>query len=90
MTWAKTLLLLGPLVLVPLGLFLVPADGNDRVALRLRRIVDVVQFPAALLLGAAYLLPQGLLAAGLAVPWLATTGLIALSGCGGCGVDRDV
>lgn len=78
--WAKALLLLGPLVLVPLGLFLVHLDEKDRIAVRLRRIVDVVQFPAALLFGVAYLLPQGLPAAGLALPWLVTTGLIALFG----------
>jgi hypothetical protein len=79
-TWARMLLLLGSLVLVPLGLFVVPVEGTDRVAVRLRRIVDVAHFPAALLFAAAYLLPQGILAAALALPWLAVTGLVALFG----------
>jgi hypothetical protein len=40
----------------------------------------IVQLPAALLLGWAFLLPQGLPAAALSLPWLATTGLLALLG----------
>src|SRR5262249_31700122 len=47
-----------------------------------RQIIAALQLPAAMLLGGAFLLPQGFLAAALAVPWLALTGLIALIGLG--------
>lgn len=78
--WAWLLLLLAALVLVPLGLGLVghaQANGWQRL---LEKVVAAVQLPAGLLLGAAFLLPEGYLAAALSVPWLATTGLIALLG----------
>lgn len=77
--WAKLMLLLGPLVLVPLGLRLVARlmPGGPP---SLWRAVILVQPLAALSLGAALLLGQGPLAAALAVPWFLTTGLIALLG----------
>jgi hypothetical protein len=78
--WAKALLVLAALVLVPLGLDLVPLNGQAGWPGRAWQVVNAVQPPAALLLGAAYLLPPGLVAASLAMPWLVTTGLIALLG----------
>ena len=77
--WAKFLLLLAPLVLLPLGLRLARSAADDGLD-RPWRAVTLAQPPAALLLGGAFLLPQGFTAAVLALPWLATTGLIALLG----------
>jgi hypothetical protein len=44
------------------------------------RLAIAVQLPSALLLAMAFLLPQGPAAAALTVPWLVTTGLLALLG----------
>jgi hypothetical protein len=75
--WARLILLLAPLVLVPLGLRLAGVTSSlDRLA----RAVVVLQLPAALALGFSFLLDQGLPAAALSLPWLATTGLMALVG----------
>src|SRR5262245_43609119 len=77
--WAEAMLLLASLVIVPLGLGLaVSPDLRDRswpwrMAVRL-------QFPAALALMASVALPAGVAAVLLAVPWLVTTGLVALHG----------
>jgi hypothetical protein len=76
--WARLLLLLAPLVLVPLGLRL--ARGDDTTDARLWQAAHIVQLPAAVLLGVAFLLPQGLPAGILALPWLALTGLLVLLG----------
>jgi hypothetical protein len=77
--WARLLLLLAPLVLVPLGLSLLPepAGIGER---RLHQIIVGVQLPATLLLGWSLLLAQGWPAGLLALPWLVTTGLLALRG----------
>lgn len=75
--WAQFLLMLAPLVLLPLGLRLVAAEQPPSW---LWQMTLAVRLPAALLLGGAFLLPQGLLAAALALPWLATTGILALLG----------
>lgn len=72
--WAVALLLLAPLVLVPLVL---GRDGGDT---RLDRVIALSQPPAAVLLVAAFVLPEGTTAGVLTVPWLAVSGLIALSG----------
>src|SRR5262249_45093475 len=80
--WAKVLFMLAPLVLLPLGLRLVAPQAVTEKPGRLRQIIAALQLPAAMLLGGAFLLPQGFLAAALAVPWLALTGLIALIGLG--------
>src|SRR5262245_43176279 len=77
--WAEALLVLAPLVLVPLGLDLVLRGGPVG---RLARLTGVVQLPAALALGLAFLLPQGPAAAALALPWLLATGLVAGLGVG--------
>lgn len=80
--WAKFLLLLAPLVLLPLGLRLARSacSATDDRLDRPWRTVTLAQPPTALLLCGAFLLPQGFAAAALAIPWLATTGLIALLG----------
>lgn len=76
---AASLLLLGPLVAVPLGLRLAaPAGAPGR---RGRwRLAAVLQLPAALLLLLSYATPAGRLAAALTLPWLAFTALAALVG----------
>jgi hypothetical protein len=76
--WAVFLLLLGALVIVPLGLRLVP-DLQEGPA-KLWRIAIFLQLPTALLLLAAFAGPAGTLAAVLSLPWLATTAVIALLG----------
>lgn len=78
--WAKALLMLAPLVLVPLSLRLVCATNGTDETSRLWQIVAGAQLPAALSLGGSFLLPQGVLAALMSAPWLATTGHIALLG----------
>jgi hypothetical protein len=65
--WAELLLLLAALVLVPLGL-------------RLAAVSLSVQLPAAALLAVSFALPPGNAAAALALPWLATTVVIAAFG----------
>jgi YndJ-like protein len=75
--WATALLLLVPLILLPIGLDLAAAHVAAGWPNRIWRLVTLVQLPAAVFLVLAYLLPQGLLAAFLALPWLATTGAIA-------------
>jgi hypothetical protein len=69
-------LLLAPLALAPLALALIRPDERDP----LWRLALWTQLPAALLLVFAFAMPAGLLAALLAAPWLAFTGLLALSG----------
>ncbi len=70
------LFLLGPVVVVPLGLRLVPEPGGQtaRAALDAARLASL---PAGLMLVVAYLLPSGVLAAALAVPWFAVALLAA-------------
>ncbi len=78
--WARALLLLAALVLVPLALRLLDArqpPGGPRTRLRW---AAAAQLPAALLLGGAQLLPPGWRAAALALPWLAVTALLAAAG----------
>jgi hypothetical protein len=69
----EILFLLAVWAIVPLGLRLLP----DAPLLRLARRVHPV---AAGLATASFFVPRGLLAAGLAVPWLAFNGLVALAG----------
>ncbi|MEX2560930.1 MAG: YndJ family protein [Pirellulales bacterium] len=77
--WAHLLLMLAAFVYLPIGLRLVPVGESGRADVFLRS-ATLLQLPAALLLGCAYLLPQGLAAAALTLPWLAVTGLAALAG----------
>lgn len=76
--WVVSLLLLAPLALMPLGLRLVEPPDLASAAGRCWRMVIALQLPTALALAAAFLLPQSVAAAGLALPWLATTGVMAL------------
>ncbi len=80
--WEVALLLLGALVVVPLGLALVAGlDGPNRPPLPWQA-ASWLRLPAALTLAASYLLPAGPRPALLAVPWLTVTGLCALAGLG--------
>jgi hypothetical protein len=84
--WGQALLLLAPLVLLPIGLDLAATGIASGWPRRVWRAAVAIQLPAAALLSLAYLLPQGVLAASLALPWLLTTVLIAL--CGLLGVCK--
>jgi hypothetical protein len=77
--WEVALFLLGPLVIVPLGLALLAPGPHDRFR-RLWWVGALLQFPAALLLLAAFVLHPGPPAALLSLPWLAVTLLTALFG----------
>jgi hypothetical protein len=72
--WAPALFLFAPLALVPLGLSLLPASEV--------KVHPGLQLVAALLLVPAFALPPSVLAAGLCMPWLALTGMLALRGLG--------
>lgn len=71
--WAVVLLLLAVLVLVPLGLSLVDLGAMGHRA-------NAFLLPAAISLAASFLLPDGLIASILAVPWLVVTVTLALMG----------
>ena len=79
--WARFLLLLAPLVLVPLGLSLldreVPVVGPQRKAFLL---CVLLQRWAALLLGFSMVVPERWPAVATALPWLLVTGLLASFG----------
>jgi hypothetical protein len=77
--WAVALLLLSPLVLVPLGLRLIDTTEQQEWP-RLWPAAFHLQLPSALLLALAFALPAGWPAALLALPWLATTVLLAATG----------
>jgi hypothetical protein len=79
-TWGQALLLLAAMVLFPLAFGLVAVDSWAALAQGQWRLVAAVHLPAAVLLGVAYLLDQGWMAALLALPWFAATVLVALSG----------
>jgi hypothetical protein len=78
--WARLLLLFAPLVLVPLAFRLVALSTGTADTDPLWRVIRGLQLPAAVSLSGAFLLPQGLAAAALTVPWVATTSLMALFG----------
>jgi hypothetical protein len=78
--WARMLLLLAPLVLVPLGLGLWEQATKSSQLTAIRIFVKRFTLPAALLFAVAQGLDQGWLAASLALPWLLITGLIAVMG----------
>jgi len=78
--WSQVLLMLSPLVLVPLGLRLMFDDAVTCWPALVFRTARAAQLPAALLLGSAFLVPRGIMAAVMALPWATTTGLIALYG----------
>jgi hypothetical protein len=78
--WARLLLLLAPLVLVPLGfrlwLKVTAIDAESRLIWFIKRL----QLPTAVLLVASQFMEQSVMAAALASSWLVTTGLIAIAG----------
>jgi hypothetical protein len=74
---AAAILLLGPLVCIPLGLALLTDEAAPAWSTGWRLLVLLTQPPTALCLLAAFILPPGLLAALLALPWLLFTFLIA-------------
>ena len=78
--WATALLLLGPLVVVPLGLKLAMRSSEGGIADRLLRIAAMLQPAGALLLAVSAGRSPGARTALCALPWLAVTGLIALAG----------
>lgn len=74
------LFLLAPLVFVPLGLSLAATPTRDGDHALVYRLAATGQPPAAALVVVAMTLPAGPVAAGLVVPWLATTALLAAFG----------
>jgi hypothetical protein len=79
-TWSSALLSFAALVLVPLVLDL--AGEKDEVGIP-RRLLDwsrLLHMPAAVLLTVGCLFEPGFVAAGLALPWVALTGFLALAG----------
>ncbi len=78
--WGIALLLLSPLVIVPLGLWLVADEQPYGFEARLWRWIATLQLPAALALMLAFILPNGWRAAMLAMPWLIVTLMIAWCG----------
>src|SRR5262245_35559895 len=58
-TWGHGLLVLASLVIVPLGMDLVTKRVGSALVRRIWRAALLLQVPAALLLGMAYMMPQG-------------------------------
>lgn len=78
--WPAALLLLAAFVVVPLGRRVVtPADRHGRHPLAHRASLAAA-LPAAFLLVGAFAYPPSWLAAGLSVPWMVTTWLVATDG----------
>jgi hypothetical protein len=83
--WARLntieiLFLLGPLVIVPLGLGLcLQLTSETHIGLPIR-IARILQLPAALCLVASFWFPQGIVATIAALPWLVFGGLVGLEG----------
>jgi hypothetical protein len=74
------LFLLGPLVIVPLGVEVLARFERPADLPRLNGITRAVQPFAALLVVASFCLPVGIPATALAAPWFVITGLVALHG----------
>jgi hypothetical protein len=82
LAYAHLILLLGPLLIVPIGLRLVPGQPASPWTDKLLHAARVLQLPAALLFALAYALPQGVPAATLVLPWIGLLALLALAACG--------
>ena len=78
--WAHALLLFAALVLVPLALDLIAELNDARRTAQWLGWSQMGQLPAAVLLAMACGLQPGIVAAGLAMPWLALTTLLAAAG----------
>jgi len=74
------ILLFAPLVLVRPALSLVETPVAGTTEQLLLRLASQAQLPAATALAASFALPQGRLAGVLALPWLAVTLLLAITG----------
>src|SRR3974390_2755328 len=80
-TFIELLFLLAPLVVVPLGLELCVAIMREEELLFPARIVQWLQFPAALCVAASFWPSPGVIAAILVIPWFCVgcmTGLATL------------
>lgn len=77
--WAQALLVFHALVLVPLALDVL-VERRDDMGDRVKGLVRAqrLQFPAAMLLAAAFWLQPGWAALAAALPWMATTVLLAM------------
>ena len=80
------LFLVAPLVVVPLGLRLLPVD-DDMLARRLAGTAIRASVPSGALLGIGFVLPAGLVAAALTIPWLTVAALTATAAV--IGLTRD-
>lgn len=79
--WAESMLLLAALVLLPLAWpFIAGREDEGLLSTRLLRLARCLRLPAGLALAAAFLLPQGILAAALCLPWLLFAGLCGVAG----------
>jgi hypothetical protein len=76
----ELLFLLGPLVVVPLGLGLAAESMAEKRIVFLTWLAGMLQFPAAMFAAASFWLPPGKAAAVVALPWLAYGCLIGLCG----------
>jgi hypothetical protein len=76
--WVVVLFLLGPLVVVPLGLWLIPTP-RVRPSRTLLRAARLWSLPAGVALAVAFALPSGGVAGLFAVPWLAMAALGAFA-----------
>lgn len=77
--WVEAMLLMGALVVVPLGLGLISIPRKNEWEDKIWRWACLLELPAALLLIAALCTPKGTAAAALTVPYLAITVLLAVS-----------
>jgi YndJ-like protein len=75
-----SILLFAPLVLLPPAIQLIEPTTTRPNVRRVLRLASWMQLPAATLLAVSFAFPQGLLAAGLALPWLVVTLILALAG----------
>jgi YndJ-like protein len=76
----QKLVLLGVLVVVPLGFLVLSRHDHTVGRTRLFRLLVRIQFLAALALAGSFLLPPGRRAAMLAVPWFGVTALAVVVG----------
>jgi hypothetical protein len=82
------LFLLGPLVVVPLGLELSTRDGSNDNVRSLVHIAKWIQGISALLVGGSFCFPQGATAAIFAAPWLCFGSLLGLWGLARFATER--
>jgi hypothetical protein len=80
--WSVAMFLLAPLVLLSFALPLAFQSREASFRTRLQQIALRLQLPAALLLSGSFLLPAGIWAGLLSLPWLILTALVALVGLG--------